>query len=351
MIVPGSASPLLTTTDCGYTIAKSLRFRGSAQGYLSKTPTSSGNRKTYTMSFWVKRGSIGTGSYQYLFGTFPTSSTEFNFAFTNSDTLSLSDYPSSDNILLVTNQVFRDPSAWYHIVAAVDTTQATSTNRAKLYINGVQVTSFNLPVYPTQNSDTLVWDTSSASAIGTRGRTFASTSQFDGYMSDVYFIDGQALTPSSFGETDTTTGVWKPKAYSGTYGTNGFYLKFTDVATTSGSNAGLGKDFSGNGNYWTTNNISVTSGSTYDSMKDVPTLTDADTANYAVMNPLNNAGGSTISNGNLQVQTPVSGSGDTFSTISIPTSGKWYWEYSITGGTASEAFCGILKPGSSSYVR
>jgi len=345
MIVPGSASPLLTTTDGGYTIAKSLRFRGSAQGYLSKTPTSSGNRKTYTMSFWVKRGSIGTGSYQYLFGTFPTSSTEFNFAFTNSDTLSLSDYPSSDNILLVTNQVFRDPSAWYHIVAAVDTTQATSTNRAKLYINGVQVTSFNLPVYPTQNSDTLVWDTSSASAIGTRGRTFASTSQFDGYMSDVYFIDGQALTPSSFGETDTTTGVWKPKAYSGTYGTNGFYLKFTDVATTSGSNAGLGKDFSGNGNYWTTNNISVTAGSTYDSMTDVPTLTSATAANYCVLNPLDKKGSGTLTDGNLNYATSTSTYDPIRGTVGV-SSGKWYWEVTCTGQSGSSAntfFTGIAS--------
>ena len=103
----------------------------------------------------------------------------------------------------------------------------------------------------------------------------------------IHFIDGQALTPSSFGETSSTTGVWQPKRYSGTYGTNGFYLPFTDnSALTSGSNAGLGKDFSGNGNYWNTNNISITSGSTYDSMTDVPTLTSATQANYPVLNPI-----------------------------------------------------------------
>ena len=121
------------------------------------------------------------------------------------------------------------------------------------------------------------------------GRRTDGSYYVDGYLAEVYFIDGQALTPSSFGETSTTTGVWQPKAYTGTYGTNGFYLKFSDIATTSGSNAGLGKDFSGNGNYWTTNNISVTAGPTYDAMIDVPTGNGYTSgtqpaSNYAVLN-------------------------------------------------------------------
>jgi hypothetical protein len=163
---------------------------------------------------------------------------------------------------------------------------------------------------------------------------------FDGYLTETIFVDGQALTPSSFGETDTITGVWKPKRYTGTYGTNGFYLPFTDVATTSGSNAGLGKDFSGNGNYWTTNNISVTTGTTYDSMTDVPTLTDASTANYCVWNPITPGYYSralpTVTNGNLQVTgSSVVGTG----TMQWGTTGKFYFEQTVaTFGTSTAGF-------------
>jgi hypothetical protein len=158
-------------------------------------------------------------------------------------------------------------------------------------------------------------------------------------MTDINFIDGQALTPSSFGETDTTTGSWKPKAYTSTYGTNGFYLKFSDIATTSGSNAGLGKDFSGNANYWTTNNISVTAGSTYDAMIDSPTLTSATVANYAVWNSLYN-GLASYANGNLQATTSTSNAQPT--TI-FASSGKWYAEFVSTSGTAANTRFGVCN--------
>jgi hypothetical protein len=153
-------------------------------------------------------------------------------------------------------------------------------------------------------------------------------------MADVYLIDGQQLTASSFGETDATTGVWKPKAYTGTYGTNGFYLKFTDVGSTTagGGNSGYGKDFSGNSNYWATNNLNSTSTSTsYDSMIDTPTPYDnggTGVGNYATLNPLAVVTGSTptLSNGNLTTVTGVAGAGYSMATIALPSSGKYYWE-------------------------
>lgn len=325
----------------GYFLTKSLRFRSSASAYLSRTPASAGNRKTWTWSAWVKRGAIADA---VLFSVGASGSSYFNLRFQDNSGVqefsAVSENPSTD-ITLRTSQQFRDPSAWYHLVFVLDTTQATSSNRAKFYVNGSQVTAFSSATYPSQNADLLI---NNNQAHNIARRASASDLYFDGYMTEVNFIDGQALTPSSFGETSTSTGVWIPKKYTGTYGTNGFYLPFTDVATTSGSNAGLGKDFSGNGNYWNTNNISVTSGSTYDSMKDVPTLTDTDTANYCVLNPLGSRSVGTMQNGNLTWK-KSDAAGDNYccaSSISIPSSGKWYWEVTITDGASGANCIGII---------
>ena len=133
-------------------------------------------------------------------------------------------------------------------------------------------------------------------------------------MSEINFVDGQALTPASFGQTSATTGVWIPKAYTGTYGTNGFYLKFTNTASTST----LGNDFSGNSNTWTVNNISLTSGITYDSMTDVPTLTSATASNFATLNPVKTGSTSTLSGGNLNYVSPSGGNSTSLSTIPLP---------------------------------
>ena len=311
------------STAGGYDIDNSLRFRSSASAYLSRTFSASGT--TATFSVWVKRGALG--SYQTIFGWSNLSNTSFGMDL-NLDTLAFYSYSSAFVLNLVTTQVFRDPSAWYHMVFVIDTTQATAANRAKIYINGSQVTAFSTATYPAQNT-VLNLATNTSWNIGRIG---ASTTHFDGYMTEINFIDGQALTPSSFGETDTTTGVWKPKAYSGTYGTNGFYLKFSDIATTSGSNAGLGKDFSGNGNYWTTNNISVTAGTTYDAMTDSPTLTSATVANYCVLNPLNKNTNVTVSNANLTSTSAVTNAGIS-GTMYIPSTGKYYWEATCTTKT------------------
>jgi len=301
----------------GYFLSKSLRFRSSASAYLDRTPSSAGNQRTWTISFWTKINPNGNNT------AIIANNTSMRFGSTaDSNTITVNHRGAGGtNYFLISNSVYRDPSAWYHVVWAVDTTQATESNRSKIYVNGVQVTSFSTANYPPQNQDTSI---NASGVLHYIGRT-STVYYYDGYLAEYNLIDGQALTPSSFGETSTSTGVWIPKKYTGTYGTNGFYLPFTDVATTSGSNAGLGKDFSGNGNYWTTNNISVTSGSTYDSMNDVPTLTSATTANYCVLNPLITPATTTVVDGNLGMSGYTAYSSAT-GTVGV-SSGKWYYEF------------------------
>jgi hypothetical protein len=301
----------------GYNLTKSLRFRKSASAYLNRTPASAGNQKTFTFSTWLKRGGISSDHSFFTSGN-AAPNPRASFEFTTSDTLYISFNNGSGWVALTTSAVYRDPSAWYHIVVAVDTTQATSTNRVKLYVNGSQVTAFSSATYPNQNDNTSFNDTVPHSI----GSYIPSPSQYlDGYLAEVNFVDGQALTPSSFGQTSATTGVWIPKKYTGSYGTNGFYLDFEDTSST----AALGYDAAGS-NDWTANNISLTSGSTYDSMTDVPTLTSATTANYCVINAVEPSSLS-VSNGNLKCT--YSGS-DTYytrrGTIGV-SSGKYYFEY------------------------
>jgi len=305
----GFLTPIVLTTN-------SLRFRNSASAYLNRTPTTASNRKTFTWSAWVKLGTIDA-SNGTLFSAGTTSGVSTRFYLRYVSSIFQTGYGSQN--LDSTVAVYRDPSAWYHVVLAVDTTQATASNRIKIYVNGVQqavTTSVNY----SQNDDTAVNNTVSHQIASDQ---IIPGGYFDGYMTEINFIDGQALTPFSFGETSTSTGVWIPKKYTGTYGTNGFYLPFTNTASTST----LGNDFSGNSNTWTVNNISLTAGSTYDSMTDVPTLTSATTANYCVANPLEKGSAFTVSNGNLTID--INASKPVFASVKGTfgiTSGKWYWE-------------------------
>ena len=342
-----------------YKITNSLRFRSSASAYLNRTPASATNRRTWTWSGWVKLGSnIGTArNFAWFEGT--TSSTVFSLigmTDNNADCINYVDYSSGRVTNIITTQVFRDPSAWYHVVVAYDSTQATSSDRVKIYVNGSQITSFSTATYPALNYQSNI-NTNAIHSIGFDYYSGAATKYFDGYITEYNFIDGQALTPSSFGYTHPKTGVWRPKPYTGTYGTNGFYLKFSDIATTSGSNAGLGKDFSSNGNYWTTNNISVTSGTTYDAMTDVPTLTSTTVANYCTLNPLQKFVG-TISNANLNIS---AGDGANFrsilSTMALPSTGKYYFEFTgvtvETGagtGYQGVGICDVTDAISATYI-
>jgi hypothetical protein len=311
----------------------SLRFRSGASAYLNRTPTVASNRTTWTWSGWVKRGSY-TGADQVLFSAYDNSSasdaTWTAIKFNNADNLILDGWTVSWRI---SNSVYRDYAAWYHIVVAVDTTQATASNRVKIYVNGVQLTSFSTSNDPSLNQQLGI---NSAEQHRIASINYSSGYRyFDGEITGVNFIDGQALAPTAFG-TFNSYGVWQPVTYGGSYGTNGFFLPFTNTASTTT----LGYDFSPAGNNWTTNNISLTAGSTYDSMTDVPTLTSATAANYAVLNPLNTYA-STIVDGNLKVTfTDASVSRTTFCTMGV-TSGKWYWETTIVNGLGASYYPGI----------
>jgi hypothetical protein len=331
-----------STPSTGYKLTRSLRFRASATAYLSRTPASASSRTTWTWSAWVKLGAISTARSLFSAGADGSNYTSIDLradqrvqVFSNTAGIIVGS-------IVWSPYVWRDPSAWYHFVIVCDTTNATQANRFRFYINNVQYTGISSTPgesdYPAQNANTNINNTVAHSL----GRKQSNASEyFDGYMAEVNFINGQALTPSSFGSTNSTTGVWQPAQYTGTYGTNGFYLPFTDnSALTTSSNAGLGKDFSGNANYWVTNNISITAGATYDSMTDVPTLTSATAANFAVCNPLD-VSNATIAGGNLNVTTTniiAAARG----TISV-SSGKWYWEVTNGGGNPGAAMIGIAR--------
>jgi len=585
--------PILpSNSSAAYFLNKSLRFRSSASATLSRTPASASNRKIWTFSAWIKRGNLGTYP-QILTANYPTVSW-FVLGFGNDETLQIAQTAGS-SASWRTSAVFRDFSAWYHVVLVVDTTSATSTmngsstDRFRLYVNNVQYVITGGTI-PSQNADLQINNNVSHTIGGYSGE------YFDGYMAEINFVDGQALTPSSFGSTNATTGVWQPAKYSGTYGTNGYYLPFTNTGATvsanylvvaggggggqycggggaggllsgtttlqqiasysitvgaggagstsqtargtngsdsvfgtitstggggggsvtpstgasggsgggggagngaggagtsgQGNNGGAGKtdaltytsggggggasavggnggnagqaagaggagtassisgssvtyaggggagftgnasvgaggsggggagggnngtantgggggggnnstggtggsgivivsyagsavftggtvtssggntihtftssgtlspiygianDYSGNGNNWTPNNISLTTGTTYDSMNDVPTLTSATVANYAVINPLNTGGG-TYSNGNLQWVSPATDLKSAQSTIALNTAstGKWYWEVTCVSKTGTN-YQVMLTSSSTSY--
>ena len=323
-----------TFTSSGYLTpikyaSRSLRFRSSASAYISRTPATTTNRRTWTWSGWVKRGALGSVT---RFFSADNGAQQTLLRFQADNTLQFQIYNSGVAAQIITTQVFRDPSAWYHIVAVMNTTDATSANRMVLYINGVQVTALSTASYPSQNYDAFVNQTilHSTSSSGT-------AEYWDGYLTEVNFVDGAALTPSSFG-TFNSYGVWQPITYGGSYGTNGFYLTFGNNTSTTT----LGYDTSPQGNNWTTNNISLTAGVTYDSMTDVPTLTSATVTNYCVLNPLWVGSGITTSNANLTATASSSANSLALGTIAV-SSGKWYWESTIVSGSSMWAG-GVVNP-------
>ena len=335
-----AASKTSAASTGGYQISRSLRFNSADSAYLNRTPASAGNRRTWTFSTWVKRSQLSSGNA--MLATVNGSALNyFAFGTSTGDFLAYAYFDGSTDVFGVNTSgtsVFRDVSAWYHIILAVDTTQATASNRVKIYVNNVEQTGLG-GTYPTQNYDTPI-NNSIPNLIG--GGTGSYTAYLaDQYMTEINFIDGQALTPSSFGETNAQTGVWQPKAFSGTYGTNGYYLNFSDNSNTTA--ATLGKDYSGNGNNWTPNNFSVSAGAGNDSLVDVPTPYGVDTGvggtvrgNYCTLNPLDFANG-TLSNGNLD-WSATSGTGlgcfSTFAFDIADSTNQYYWEFTINSGDA-----------------
>ena len=230
-----------------YEIEQSLRFDGS-NGYLSRTPGSAGNLRTWTFSVWLKRSKLTqVGIFCPVTGG--DGSNESQLRIKTDNTFQV--YDSGAAVMnRSSTQLFRDPSAWFHLVVAVDTTQATDTNRVKIYVNGSQIEASGL--LPGQNND-LGWNGTSRHDIGRYAA--GAEDYFDGYMAEMHHVDGTQLDPDSFGEFDDN-GVWRPIEYTGSYGTNGFYLKFDPSATN-----GIGHDHSGNGNNFTATGFNTTTGS------------------------------------------------------------------------------------------
>jgi hypothetical protein len=325
-----TATKELFTRPSSYQISRSVRLRSNATAYFSKTFAGANNRKTWTWSSWVKRGSLTAD--MRLFEGYVDASNFTAIILESTNRIQIQHRVGGTSTFnWVTTSVYRDPSAWYHIVVAFDTTQATSTNRIALYVNGVKITAFDTQTTGAQNIDTYV----GAANAHNIGRSGAASQYFDGYLAEINCVNGQALTASSFGETNTVTGVWQPKQYTGTYGLNSFELNFSNNSGL--TNITIGLDTSGNGNGFTPSNVSITAGVNYDSMLDVPTPF-ADRGNYPTWNPLTAGALVTFSQGNLNsVSTSSLAPFNIESTIKTPTSGKWYAEVTMTKGASSPA--------------
>ena len=307
-----------------YEIERSLRFNDNDTAYLSRNFGTGGNRKKWTFSAWIKRANLGGSAGEMrIFGGSTNASHIF---FTTNDALTwdVAAPGSSASANLTTSQLFRDPSAWYHIVCALDTDESTADNRMRMYINGSEITSFGTRTNPSSgyaanaiNADAFADGDRSLHTIGYRTSVQGSAGmEFDGYMAEINFIDGQQYDPSYFGATDVLTGQWNPKKYGGGYGTTGFYLSLIDNSGTTATT--LGKDSSGNSNNFTPNNFSVAAGVGNDSLEDTPTN------NFPTFNPIDTSSG-TISNGNLDLTT-ATGSSTNYGNWAIPKTGKWYME-------------------------
>ena len=226
----GTALTVGTTAKqtSAYQISRSLRFKGSSN-YLSRTPASAGNRRTWTWSCWVKRNQLQQNDPQRLLYVGNGSTSETSIYYTG-NRLQLEYYVAPTNYYIRSYQLsFADTSSWVHVMVAVDTTQAVTGNRVLLYCNGTKVNNFHAQSQPTQNFDMRI---NEAAEHWIGGRTTANSEWLAGYMADTYFIDGQQLTPSSFGQYDANNN-WVPRPYTGTYGTNGYYLPFSTLGTSS----------------------------------------------------------------------------------------------------------------------
>jgi len=350
-VLAPSAPRLFASPD--YQIQRSIRFNNPDGPLLERTGSSGGNRQTWTWSGWVKRSKLNSSNTNrpFLFGASDRASgsayLQFGLYGSDSDIDCLNfNEQSGGGYNITTEAKFRDTSAWYHVVCAYDTTQTVASDRVKIYVNGILQTITSGSTYPPQNTNGYINYSAFPYLIGAYTTSYLPIT-FDGYMAEVNFVDGQQLTPASFGYTEPSTGVWTPLQYTGSYGTRGFYLNFADNSNTTA--ATLGKDLSGNGNNFTPYNFSVSAGVGNDSFVDSPTNYGVDTGaggevrgNYCTMNPLDKGTNITLANGNLQITsatawTMVRG------TIGM-TTGKWYWEAYPTTSTSSNNFLyGISK--------
>jgi len=313
--------PANSAVSGGFNAANSLMFNSADSPYLSFTPGSTGNQRTFTFSFWVKRSKLGLGGTgQVIYGqSYSSDGYQFKIEFTSNDEFRLyNSKGASDAINLKTNRRFRDTSAWYAITIAIDTTQGTAANRAKIYVNGVQETSFGTATYPTQNLD-MDANAAAAQIIGARYSGSYNT-YFDGYMAEFVFIDGSALAPTDVGEFEEDSVIWQPIDVSGlTFGSNGYYLDFEDSSA-------LGNDAAGSNNF-SLNNIAATD-----------QMIDTCTNNFCVLNTLDKNSNITLANGNLEY-IATDGWYNLRGSFFV-SSGKWYWEMKKTTSTSTYTFIG-----------
>tara|TARA_B100000963_G_scaffold361765_1_gene399367 strand:+ start:1020 stop:2426 length:1407 start_codon:yes stop_codon:yes gene_type:complete len=290
-----------------YNISQSIRFNSADSAYMHRTPSSSGNRKTFTSSCWVKLGDALDSSFSCALPMPTVAQTASYGMYLSGNDIQIFIYytGSAWQGQLYTNRKFRDPSAWFHFVLVVDTTQAVPTERVRFYINGTRETDWQIENYPNQNQDTDWNNSGEKMGIGVNANGFGG-SFGEYYAAEMVYIDGTAYGPENFGETNSS-GIWVPKDVSGlSFGTNGFHIDGRDASD-------LGDDESGQGNDFTVVNLA-----SHDQVLDSPTN------NFAVMNPVDadGLGSNELTGGNLQVKNI----NRIRSSIPFPTSGKWYWE-------------------------
>ena len=306
----------------GMVIERSLRMREGQSPELSRTFGTNTSNTTKTFSFWLKRGNVNSSSIQNIVTTTISGYIEGRLRINTDNTLQFEDRDASGGTSdgrRTTSAQIRDASAWYHIMLVLDSTQGTEADRAKIYINGTQAT-IGADRTISQNYSFSIFRSSVVNYIGNQN---GSSEFFDGYLAEMHLIDGQALDPSYFGFT-SQNGTWLPKKYTGgNYGTNGFYLDFLDNS----SQAALGYDKSGNGNTFAVHNIQVSTTRTNDSFLDTPTN------NFPTLNPNSlyhvYSTSSNVAEGNLRYNCNTDNQGQVPATMSMPTSGKWYFEAEV----------------------
>ena len=318
-----------TTSTSSYEVANSLRYGGGTV-FLYDT-LSSPDRQTFTFSVWFKIGEpVGDKADDSdLFSGGASASAAFLIRLNSAQQLHIGEYVSGWNYQLITDRLFRDSSAWYHVVAEVDTTQATESNRVNLYVNGVKETSLSTASYPSLNYNHTYIDNGQTLSVGARGIESGSNQEpWEGYLAESIYIDGTALDQTSFGEFDGDSGIWKPKDVSGlTFGTNGFYLNVPGASTGQNS-SGLGGDSSGNDNHYASSGLAG-----------VDQSLDTPTNNFVTLNPLDNMlTPHSLSEGNLKQTTDsTSGYAPNVSTIAV-SQGKWYFEVKYVSRSNSDNY-------------
>ena len=313
-------------------IENSCRFDKGSSDHLTRTPSSAGNRKTWTWSGWVKRATSDSSNNMVLWSSYEDANNRFAIQISNTDQFQASNLEGGSlTCRILSSALLRDRAAWYHFVYAFDTTQSTATDRQKLYINGVQADIVSSSrVDPSQDAELAINDTQEHE-VGAQN----SANPLDGYMAEAVFIDGLALDPTSFGEFDSTTGIWKPKkigqqfAAGGGAGTNGYYLDFKDSSN-------LGNDASGNNNDFSVTNLTS-----------IDQTTDTCVENYVTLNTeATTTTQGTVSQGNLEFDRSGSSDGwvSILSTIAA-SSGKYYAEVKIidVGSPSQGCVLGFLN--------